>query len=77
MDLAAYRLSLGLTQEQAAAAIGLKSKGYFSRLERGLEPVPLRLALKIQSWSGGKVTAVTLRPQDADLLNAGGAGAPA
>ena len=70
-DLIRYRESLGLTQEQAANQLGLSSKGYFSRLERGEETWPLRLALKVEQWSGGQVTADSLvTDDDRDLLAA-------
>ncbi len=69
MDLITYRESLGLTQEQAANQLDLNSKGYFSRLERGEEQWPLRLALKAERWSDGHVAADSLVAlEDAELL---------
>jgi len=71
MDIINYRTKLGLTQEEVAGALGFKrgSKGYFSRLERGLEAWPLRLALQVERWSAGAVTAASLvSPADRDLL---------
>ncbi|MGZ3272407.1 MAG: helix-turn-helix domain-containing protein [Caulobacteraceae bacterium] len=70
MDLAAFRRSKGLSQQQAAAALGLRSKGYFSRIETGVAVCPLKLALKIEKWSDGAVRAADLCPDDADLLTA-------
>lgn len=42
------RESLGLSQSEMAARVGLSSKGYYSRLERGLEEpsIPVALALE-------------------------------
>ncbi len=68
MDLESYRRSRGLTQEQVAQALGLRSKGYISAIETGREKTPLRLALKIQRWSQGKVLAASLNADAADLL---------
>lgn len=66
MDIVSYRESLGLSQDEAAAEVGLGSgsKGYFSRIERGLERCPLRLALRFERWSGGKIPAESLVTED-------------
>lgn len=64
MSLAAYRQIKGLTQEQAALELGLKSKGYFSRLEQGLEPTPIRVALRMQTWSCGAIQAIDVVSDD-------------
>lgn len=70
MDLEAFRTSRGLTQEQLAKALGLRSKSYISRLETGLgPPASLRLALKIERFSEGLVRARDLvAPDEAELL---------
>ena len=68
MDLESYRRSRGLTQEQVAQALGLRSKGYISAIETGREKTSLRLALKIQRWSQGQVLAASLNADAADLL---------
>ena len=69
MGLAEYRQGRALTQEAAAAELGLTSKGYFSSLERGRAIWPLRLALQVEVWSSGAVKAVDLLdPDDAELL---------
>lgn len=69
MDLAEHRRARGLSQEQAAAELGLKSKGYLSSLESRRFPCPLKLALQIERWSDGEVTAASLvSADDADLL---------
>jgi transcriptional regulator with XRE-family HTH domain len=70
MDLESYRRERGLTQQQAANELGLASKGYFSRLESGKDPMPLRMALKIETWSCGKVAARDICAAAADLLPA-------
>lgn len=69
MDLKAYRESIGLTQAETAAALGLRSKGYVSSLETGAKGAGLKLALRIEQWSGGRVSAATIiKPEDASLL---------
>jgi transcriptional regulator with XRE-family HTH domain len=68
--LRSVRRSHRLTQKQLAAALGLRSKGYISKLEGGLKPIPLRLALEIQRWSDGKLRAADLCPDAAHLLGA-------
>ena len=69
MSIKAFRESRGLSQEQAASELGLRSKGYFSRIESGSTPCPLRLALQIEDWSAGKVPAETLLDEaDRQLL---------
>jgi transcriptional regulator with XRE-family HTH domain len=69
MDLATYRKSRGLTQEQCATELGLRpsSKGWISEIESGERDASLRLALTIEKWSGGKVKAATLSPAAAKL----------
>ena len=67
MDLAAHRKSLGLSQEQLARELGLASKSYISEIEGGSRTPPLRLAIKIERWSGGKITAASLCPDAAEL----------
>lgn len=69
MDLATFRKTKKLSQEQLATTLGLKpsSKGWISEIESGLRPASLRLALKIERWSGGKVKAATLSPIAAEL----------
>lgn len=67
MDLRAYRKSRGLSQTEAARALGVESKGYICDIEKGRRPASLLLALKIEQWSGGKVKAATLNPKAAEL----------
>ncbi len=77
MDLESFRKSRGLTQSDLAKLLGLRSKGYVSRIETGATPCPLRLALKIEKLTGGQVTAGSLSPEAAELLPRDGAGASA
>lgn len=77
MDLESFRKSRGLTQSELAKHLGLKSKGYVSRIETGAAACPLKLALKIEKLSGGEVTAASLCPEAAELLPEAGAGASA
>lgn len=59
MDFAQHRKALGLSLEQTAIALGLAptSKGWLSEIENGKRDASLRLALKIERWSAGVVTA--------------------
>lgn len=68
MKLAAYRKQRNLSQLQCARELGLTSKSYMSQLETGAVRVPVKLALKIQQWSGGAVTAAELSPEAAALM---------
>lgn len=69
MDLASFRKSRGLSQEQCASELGLapSSKGWISEIESGARPASLRLALRIETWSQGAVAARTLSPVAAEL----------
>ena len=62
MDLKAYREGRGLSQEECANALGLRSKSYISEIETGAKPASLKLALKIERWSGGSIRAAELCP---------------
>lgn len=64
MSFATYRQSQGWTLDQACEQLGLKSKGWLSRLERGEEAWPLRLALQIQVLSRGACPASGLVNDD-------------
>jgi transcriptional regulator with XRE-family HTH domain len=69
MQLAAYRKRRGLTQERVASELGVKSKSLISMIERGERKPTFRLALKIEQWSHGEVTAAgMLTKEDAALL---------
>jgi transcriptional regulator with XRE-family HTH domain len=55
--LESVRRERGLTQEQLARELGLRSKGYISRLENGEKPFSLEIALRAEIWSGGLLSA--------------------
>lgn len=59
MALTDHRKALGLTLAQTAAELGLseKSVGWLSDIENGKRDASLRLALRIEAWSAGKVPA--------------------
>jgi transcriptional regulator with XRE-family HTH domain len=59
MTIQQYRESLGLTFEAFAAAIGLRSKGHASDIEKN-NRCSARLALEIERHSSGRVDAATL-----------------
>lgn len=70
MTLAEYRKVKGLSQEDVAKALGLKSKGHISDIERvksGRYP-SLELALRIERFTGGKVSAASICPLAAELV---------
>lgn len=62
MKLAHHRAALGLSLEQCAVALGLSpsSKGWLSEIENGKRDASLRLALRIERWSKGKVKAASV-----------------
>jgi DNA-binding XRE family transcriptional regulator len=61
ITIQAFRLELGLTQEQFAAKIGLSNKGSVSVIERG-GPCSLSVAIAIERLSGGRINAASLNP---------------
>lgn len=72
MTLADYRAARGLTLEQMAIELGLsaKSRGWLSEIERGVTDASLRLALRIERWSGGEVLAGSVCKEIADHQSA-------
>lgn len=46
------RETLGLSQSEMAARVGLSSKGYYSRLERGFEEPSVPVALALERMTG-------------------------
>lgn len=69
MDLESFRRQRRLSQRDVATALGLRSKGYVSDIERGRESCPIKLALQIDDWSNGEVSALSLvDPEDRALL---------
>lgn len=71
MDLESFRKARGLTQQQLAEAIGLRSKGSISMVERGIRDPSADLAIRLEHFSGGVLKAVDLRPDLADVTVAG------
>lgn len=66
-----FRESRGWTLAQAARAVGLTSKGYYSVLERGRARMPIRIAIKIEEVSNGEVRADEIvAAKDRELLKA-------
>jgi len=63
MDLATLRKQRNLSQEDLAALLGVRSKGYISDIEKAQRPASLRVALLIEAWSGGVITAESLSPK--------------
>lgn len=59
MRIVDYRKHLGLTQDEFAAALGLKSKGFVSDIEAS-NRCSARIALAIEAHSKGLVDASTL-----------------
>lgn len=62
MDLAQHRADRKLSLEKCAIELGLSpsSKGWLSEIESGKRDASLRLALKIERWSGGAVSAASV-----------------
>lgn len=54
-----------MSLEECAVALGLSptSKSWLSEIENGKKSASLRLALKIESWSKGKVSASSVCPE--------------
>jgi DNA-binding XRE family transcriptional regulator len=67
MDLESFRKSRDLSQADLAKALGLRSKGYISSIERGTFPCPLKVALDIERYTGGLVTAASLCDEAKDV----------
>jgi DNA-binding XRE family transcriptional regulator len=68
MDLVSFRRQKGLSQEDVAKAVGVRSKSYISRIETQPGSCSLRLALKIERFTDGLVQARDLCPEAKDLL---------
>lgn len=64
MSLTTFRESLGLTLEQCAVQLGLSksSKSWISDIENNVRPASVRLAMRIERWSGGAVQAASVCP---------------
>jgi len=65
MLLAELRRERGLTLAQLCPLLGLSetSVGWLSDIENGKRDASLRLALRIQRWSSGKVTAASVNAE--------------
>lgn len=63
-----HRTTLGLSLEQAAVELELSpsSASWLSEIENGRRDASLRLALRIERWSGGRVTAGSVCKELAD-----------
>lgn len=57
-----HRTSLGLSLEEVAVALGYAatSASWISEIENGKRDASLRLALRIEAWSGGKVSGASV-----------------
>lgn len=62
MDLAQHRSARKLSLAQCAVELGLSptSASWLSEIENGRREASLRLALRIERWSGGSVTAASV-----------------
>lgn len=62
MLLSEHRRARGLTLAQCASELDLspKSVGWLSEIENGKRDASLRLALRIERWSDGAVTAASV-----------------
>lgn len=69
LSLADERAARGLTLEQTAIELGLSasSSSWISEIENGKRDASLRLALRIASWSEGRVTAASVNKELAAL----------
>ena len=61
MTVAELRKTLGLSQEEFAARVGLSSKSYVSEIEAGAR-CSVRVALEIERLSEGQIAAASLNP---------------
>lgn len=68
MDLRTYRKQHArISQEECARLLGIRSKGYISRIESEPMAASLKVALRIEKWSAGQVTAASLSQEAANL----------
>lgn len=59
-ELATVRREMGLSQDEMARRLGLKSKGHLSQIERGEQSPSVRTALEIERVTGGRIRAADL-----------------
>lgn len=59
IPLAKYRAERDLTLAEMAVELGLKpsNRGWLSEIENGKKDASVRVAIRIERWSGGRVTA--------------------
>lgn len=71
MTLAQHRKARGLSLEALAIELGLaaSSKSWLSEIENGRREASLRLALKIERWSDGAVSATSICGELRDIAN--------
>lgn len=71
MTLAQHRKARGLSLEALAVELGLapSSKSWLSEIENGRRDASLRLALKVERWSEGKVSAASICGELRDIAN--------
>lgn len=62
LSISQLRSELGLSLEEFGSRIGVASKGYLSKIERGLEPASPTVALAIEKLSNGRIDAADLNP---------------
>lgn len=60
ITIASLRKELGLTLDELAEQLGISSKGYLSQIERGVIDCSVRVALRIEDFSGGRIDAAGL-----------------
>jgi len=79
MDPAKWRKQFGLSQNELAHRLGLKSRGRISSLESGAEPWPTDLAIAMDRLTRGQVPVADLRPDlhDVRVISSAGEGASA
>lgn len=51
-----------LSQAELARALGLKGRSSICEIEKGTRTPSVRIALEIERWTGGAVTAASLNP---------------
>lgn len=60
VTIASLRRELGLTLDELAEQLGISSKGYLSQIERGVIDCSVRVALRIEEFSSGRIDAACL-----------------
>lgn len=69
MQVRTLRQELGMSQEEFASRLGLKSKGHLSQIERGEAGASIRVALELERLSGGRIKATELNEEVALVSN--------